>query len=541
MPERDLHYEQKELKHQNFDEILNELNKSEHYDLIYKLIMEALNYKIDNAPLDRNDILVLVSKFPDIKQLQSKVWPYQLENREAKVRDALKDINRIAYGYTEPQINHEVKPEEPSVRKGFDSNEEETNMFAVSAVSEKEARDIMSRVEIHGDPYHDQTLTSEILSAQGLEPKIKVHIGEQTLWFCSTPYNLKHGRIAVVAYVESGDTVTARSYYRSNSSGLWRYLPKYLQSEDSIAWYDKGFGEESITLPVELQKVLADVSQSESLDLKDIDPYIVFAGTARCTNRFDHQTDPIKPTIATYMHVVDPDSIPTPFPSGIPKVGKVPPEQLDIQKSEDQKVLPNFKHALLKWKQPTSLYGDIEVEVYESQDKSFRYMFCMDQKGRAWLGGIDIPESINSVGLHGSWVRGGDITTPAYEYPSQAKDYGNREDQKDRYVDMFKNYVSKIPLIKEYLEFKKTGKTPLTAKQYNINEKIERSKDYPKTFEKLHDLILAHGPYQGNKYVYTPAEIFKIIEEIREGKATVTQLPRTDDLRMMVSSLLENK
>jgi hypothetical protein len=530
-----------ETESKNFEVILRQLETSEHYDLIYKLIMEALNYKLDNAPLDKNDILVLLAKFPDIRQLQSKVWPFHLKNRGANVLDALKDINRIVYGYSEPEKTIEMQIEVPVPEKSDDLNEKETNMYSVMAVSEKEAREIMSRVEIHGDPYHDQVLTPEILSAQGLEPKIKVHIGEQTLWFCSTPYNLKHGRVAVVAYVESGNTVTARSYYRSNSSGLWRYLPKYLQSENSIAWYDKGFGEESITLPVELQKVLADVSQSESLELKDIDPYLVFAGTARCSNRFDLHTDPIKPMVATYMHVVDPNSIPIPFPSGVPAFGKIPPEKLELSPSADPKILPNFKRAVLKWKQPTSLYGEIEVEVYESQDKSFRYMFCMDQKGRAWLGGIDVPESINSVGLHESWVRGGDLTTPAYEYHSQAKGYANYDDQKDVYVDVFQNYVSKIPLIKEYLEFKKTGKAPLTAKQKDIKEKIEKFENYPKTFLELYDLILDHGSYQGSSASYTPTEIIEIIEEIRAGKETVTRLPRTDDLRIMVSLLLENK
>jgi hypothetical protein len=54
-------------------------------------------------------------------------------------------------------------------------------------------------------------------------------------------------------------------------------------------------------------------------------------------------------------------------------------------------------------------------------------------------------------------------------------------------------------------------------------------------------LILDHGSYQGSSASYTPTEIIEIIEEIRAGKETVTRLPRTDDLRIMVSLLLENK
>lgn len=78
-------------------------------------------------------------------------------------------------------------------------------------------------------------------------------------------------------------------------------------------------------------------------------------------------------------------------------------------------------------------------------------MFCKDSRNRAWIGGIEkIAETI-STGLNEQWVAGGDLTTPAFEYPSQASRYGNSRLMNLGYVDMFNNYMSKIPVIQECL------------------------------------------------------------------------------------------
>jgi len=59
------------------------------------------------------------------------------------------------------------------------------------------------------------------------------------------------------------------------------------------------------------------------------------------------------------------------------------------------------------------------------------------------------------MGLRENWVDGGCLTVPAYEYTTQAGEYGNLADRKDDYIDMFAGYLSKIPAIKEYVGLKK--------------------------------------------------------------------------------------
>jgi hypothetical protein len=54
------------------------------------------------------------------------------------------------------------------------------------------------------------------------------------------------------------------------------------------------------------------------------------------------------------------------------------------------------------------------------------------------------------MGVRKKWVKGENLTTPAYEYFTQDGGYGNTSKTNGRYVDMFKNYLSKVPVIQEY-------------------------------------------------------------------------------------------
>jgi hypothetical protein len=77
-------------------------------------------------------------------------------------------------------------------------------------------------------------------------------------------------------------------------------------------------------------------------------------------------------------------------------------------------------------------------------------MFCRDKKNRVWIGGIENDSKTGSTGLKETWVNGGDLTTPALEYVGQTDGYGNLKMSSGEYVDMFTNYLSKIPIIIEY-------------------------------------------------------------------------------------------
>ena len=145
--------------------------------------------------------------------------------------------------------------------KGEETTRGELETVSVEKVGEEEADKVMSKVEIEADPFNSRQLTPGDLKEEGLAPRSKVSVGGKTFLF-SPAYDLSRGHIGVVAYVEREEGFVARSYYRSSSHGLWRYLPDYIPVEDKIKFYGKGHSSESVTLPIVLQEALADVVEN---------------------------------------------------------------------------------------------------------------------------------------------------------------------------------------------------------------------------------------------------------------------------------------
>lgn len=54
-------------------------------------------------------------------------------------------------------------------------------------------------------------------------------------------------------------------------------------------------------------------------------------------------------------------------------------------------------------------------------------------------------------------MSGGALTTPAYEYSRQAVVMVMIGDRRDNYVDMFKLYLNKVLVIKDYVASKEPG------------------------------------------------------------------------------------
>jgi hypothetical protein len=329
---------------------------------------------------------------------------------------------------------------------GLQPNEKKPeNEFKVEAVETEEAIKVLNNTFIHSDPYNGRELTVAILEKEGLVPTHKVSLENGTVCLFSDIYKSLNGRVAVVAYVKDGKNYVARTYYLSNSHGVWRYLPSYRGGVDGkkINWFNKGYGEESITLPIAFQKALADMRSSRETKVVS-EPEFVFAGTARnISNSY----------LETYRLEVDlaPRHLQGPFYGD----KKSDPGNLDIT----SKQAPDFTKVVTSWREHSSLYGDIDIEVFGSQDGELNYMFCKDKNNRAWIGGIETNTPIQSTGLHKSWVDGGDMSTPAYEYMTMVGDskYANYEMENGHYVDMFKNYLSWSPLIQRYLaRFKNT-------------------------------------------------------------------------------------
>ncbi len=86
----------------------------------------------------------------------------------------------------------------------------------------------------------------------------------------------------------------------------------------------------------------------------------------------------------------------------------------------------------------------------------FTYLFNTDENRRTWIGQIDNESTITSLGLRSTWVDSGCLTTPAWEYLiddiDQTGGYGDETNRFKSYVDMHKNYISKIPAVKDFFE-----------------------------------------------------------------------------------------
>ncbi len=339
-----------------------------------------------------------------------------------------------------------------SIQKTGENNEQLLNQKKAPNLRElkdEELKKIGDNLEIHGGEFLGRELTVDVLKDNGLLPKYGVEFEGVGIYF-SLPYKLVNNRIAFVVYVESGGSFIARSYYRSNSQGLFRYLPKYRLIGEKVTWFDKGYSEESLNAPLFIQQALSVIIQKEfALQLKE-DPYFIFSGTAH--SLFDDVT-------GTYYRETNGKPFPLDgnFGDVYDENNNLAPEDIKFTVSEDE---PDFNVLVTQFTIPTVLYGDVTVEAYLSKNGKFQYMFCKDNLNRVWIGGIEDNSEVTSLGLRKNWVYAGKLTTPAFEYAKQAGIYGNGNLSKGRYVDMYKHYISKIPVIQKYISRKQNGQTP---------------------------------------------------------------------------------
>lgn len=345
---------------------------------------------------------------------------------------------------------------EAEIEERFRKAEEEFANIQLEEISEQEAAAIMDKVEIHGDEFAGEFLTTDKLVDAGLAPKFRLQVGELLLLFSSCPYEITDQRLAVMAYVKNGDALVARSYYLSNSHGVWRYLPEYLFNEEDkkINWYGKGYDEISITLPAALQIALARLS-FESLLAQPDNAEFLLAGTAKKIK----MTRKIDSNPPTYYGQIDknPEEIGSKIEAALPsspnetiwRIEKASPESMRVKNPEDE---PEFSRLISSAQQKSANYGMVIMEVFLSKNGQYRYLFCRDGENRAWIGGIENDSPYQPVGLRKNWIKAGDLVTSAYDYASQAGGYGNYDKTNGHYVDMFKKYLSKVKLIRQYLE-----------------------------------------------------------------------------------------
>ncbi len=285
-------------------------------------------------------------------------------------------------------------------------------------------------------------LSVAALENADLLPKYEIKLNGTLLLF-SKPY-IFEGRTAFVGYVNDGSTdqFTARTYYLSNSQESWRYLPAYREG-----WFEKGFSEESINTPIPVQLALFNlVAQQGAAKVDHSNRY--FFGTANHLDINVHNTyRVVMGNPANFEGNVFP-------PEKYDRSGnrkKLAPESIQVANEQAPDFNKKIEQAKINYMNARGENVDVIFDIYPSKDGTLRYMFRRTKDNKAGIAMIEKKSDVNIVGLRGEWVDPGDLTTPIYEYTSQDGGYGDYSDRDGNYVDMFNNYLSNIPIIKEYL------------------------------------------------------------------------------------------
>lgn len=332
-----------------------------------------------------------------------------------------------------------------------------------------EAEGVLEAVIIEGSSYRGRKVSKSLLEREGLAPfarfqhRCQVEADrqivklKQNIWI-SRPLLISRdsGRLAFLAYVEYSEgkgkwfdpQIYLRPYIQSLSSGTWRLLPywDYYKGYRGLH-YGKGFDEESLALPFDLQKALSEVA-ARTKPLRTKESLGIVLGSTRfmpwgVDGYFSKTPDQLRNRRVAYFD----DTNPHPIKINHYSFDAYQNPEIVMSKEVD------FTKLVSTWKSRNSLYGNIRTEVFASQDGRFLFSFNSDDLGRTWIGSVQ-ENTIwdSSTGLNMEWVYAGVLAMPAYEYKSLSFGYGNEQKKKGHYVDMFDKYISRIPLIRMYTE-----------------------------------------------------------------------------------------
>lgn len=229
----------------------------------------------------------------------------------------------------------------------------------LTELSPEQSAEILRQTQIDGDIYinpvgKEFTLTPEVLEENGLAPRHTFQMQNYNISL-SDIFEIPH-HDAVIAYIEAPNgEIKARSYYRSESTGLWRFCPDYGRNDGINMWFGKGFSEESLTLPFQFQKHLNSISEGNNAEPK---PLFCFFGAAK---RYASSRD-------YNLKKMSGATLPGDYPQEVSHRSsfefpiELPPEKLDITGEK----APNFQKEISSYKTHSETYGDYEVHLFPS-------------------------------------------------------------------------------------------------------------------------------------------------------------------------------
>lgn len=323
-------------------------------------------------------------------------------------------------------------------------------------IDESRGNEALGRAVVDGDAWvQDGTeyrLTAQGLASAGVAPAYETILEERTV-FLSESFRLSDGRGAIIAYVADGDVFKVRGFCQNIKNGMWYYVPETIRGArgEGIAQIGEGYGEESTLLPLALQATIMKIVEEVSLKaIAVVNADFLLAGTAAAYDSQQEYREAVSRGMARGDYYREVDSSPVMEAWKMGGRGKNAPQLISI----NNEMVPSFQNMVVKFDTYSVLVGQEEICGFASNNNQTIWGLGNDEWGRVWCNNIEVMSPVTSTGCRRDWMDAGDMTTPLYENSTQAGDFGDSRDVRRGMVGMWSQYVSRIPLMQEYVKWR---------------------------------------------------------------------------------------
>ena len=251
------------------------------------------------------------------------------------------------------------------------------------------------------------------------------------------------GRILTIAQVTVDGKSTHRVFYRSLSQSVFRVLPAI-----NGRHYDKGIGENALTLPPEVQAALSERARSlnrsslDTLDPRELDGIIPVDNYKNYLRSNDHVSHAIEQNTILKRKIKRdiPDNDGRYFAN---------PRNIRIEHEGNR---PNYERHTSSYRLTSSVYGEVTAYVYPSNNGRLEYTLLKDENNKVWFGDVGNRQtSLSPHGLRSDAIDPGrELTMPLWEYEQQIpQGYNVDREKRGRYSSAW-NYIREMPEIQRW-------------------------------------------------------------------------------------------
>lgn len=326
----------------------------------------------------------------------------------------------------------------------------------LSRLNEVQTSDILARAVVDGDAWvQDGTeyrLTPQGLASAGVTPVYGMILEERPVYLSET-FRLSDGRGAIIAYVADGEMVKVRGYCQNIKNGMWYYVPETIRGArgEGIAQIGEGYGEAATLLPLSLQAAITKIVEEVSLKvITVVNADFLLAGTAAAYNSQQEYREALSRGMVRGDFYREVDSSPVMEAWKADGRGKNAPQLISVNNN----MVPDLQKMMVSFATYSVVVGQEEIRGFASNDNQLIWGFGNDEWGRVWCNNIEVVSPVTSTGCRRDWMDAGDMVTPLYENSTQAGDFGDSRDVRRGMIGMWNQYISKIPLMQEYVRWR---------------------------------------------------------------------------------------